>query len=214
MWKRLYLSPPAASRSNVGVEIGPPNPLGLPKPASSVSTSSTFGAPSGAGIGAMEFQSGTEPSSVRFTTPWNGGRRIGRLVRSMPGRSRSSLLGQPHCGRRPRGCRPAVREPPGLIAEVRLEVGRRDLHPEGALAHLALAEVAQQRQQRPDLAACVRETGAVDVRAPLRGAELPDLLQVDAPIPPADGVGGEALPGQNLLEPRRTSGTSAAACSW
>ena len=69
VWKRLYRSPSSPSRSSVGVLIGPPKPLGLPKPASSVSTSRTFGAPSGAGIGATWFQSGWEPSSVRFTTP-------------------------------------------------------------------------------------------------------------------------------------------------
>src|SRR6266436_4665036 len=94
--------------------------------------------------------------------------------------------------------RQLVRERLGLPGEVRLEIGRRDLHPEGALAHLSLAEVADQRQQRPDLAARELEFGAVDVRAPLRGSELPDFLQVDAPVPPAYYVGGEPLPGQHL----------------
>src|SRR6476661_1716459 len=85
--------------------------------------------------------------------------------------------------------RQLVRERLGLAWEVRLEIGRRDLHPEGTLAHLARAEVADQRQQRPDLAAGELETGAVGVRAPLRGAQLLDFFQVDAPVPPAHHVG-------------------------
>ena len=47
VWKRLYLSPPAASRSAFGVEHGPPNALDAPKPTSSRSTINTFGAPAG-----------------------------------------------------------------------------------------------------------------------------------------------------------------------
>jgi hypothetical protein len=35
----------------LGVEIGPPNALEAPKPTSSISTISTFGAPSGGRIG-------------------------------------------------------------------------------------------------------------------------------------------------------------------
>src|SRR6185437_10744615 len=57
--------------------------------------------------------------------------------------------------------RQPVREHLGLPEEVRLEIGRRNLHPEVALAHLSLAEVADQRQQRPDLAARELETGAI-----------------------------------------------------
>src|SRR5437773_1688355 len=91
----------------------------------------------------------------------------------------------------PRGLeavRQLVRERLRLIAEVRLEIGRRDLDSEGALAHLALAEEAEQREQRPNLAALVREMDAVDVLAPLGGTELLDLFQVDAPVPAADNV--------------------------
>ena len=47
VWKRLYLSPPAASFSAAGVAQGPPKALDAPKPASSISTISTLGAPSG-----------------------------------------------------------------------------------------------------------------------------------------------------------------------
>ena len=47
VWKRLYFSPPAASRSAVGVWHGPPNALDAPKPTSSIRTTSTLGAPSG-----------------------------------------------------------------------------------------------------------------------------------------------------------------------
>ena len=47
VWKRLYFSPPAASRSALGVAIAPPNALDAPKPTSSSRTTSTFGAPAG-----------------------------------------------------------------------------------------------------------------------------------------------------------------------
>src|SRR6266550_9077020 len=100
----------------------------------------------------------------------------------------------------PRGLeavRQVVRERLRLIAEVRLEIGRRDLDSEGALAHLAFAEVAEQGQQRPNLAALVREADSLDVFAALGGAELLDLFQVDAPVPAADHVRGEWLPGQH-----------------
>src|SRR4029079_1755188 len=88
----------------------PPTPLGLPKPASSVMTSRTFGAPSGARMGATCSQSGSDPASVSFTTPWNGGRRIGSWVRSIDRSLMSlpllqSVQGTAHgdAGRRHRG---------------------------------------------------------------------------------------------------------------
>ncbi len=48
VWKRLYLRPPAASFSTVGMLIGPPKALLWPKPMSSISTITTLGAPCGA----------------------------------------------------------------------------------------------------------------------------------------------------------------------
>ena len=53
VWKRLNRSPPAASRSAVGVAHGPPNALDAPKPTSSSSTTRTFGAPSGGSSGSI-----------------------------------------------------------------------------------------------------------------------------------------------------------------
>ena len=53
VWNRLNRSPPAASRSAVGVLHGPPNALEAPNPTSSSSTTSTFGAPFGGGNGSM-----------------------------------------------------------------------------------------------------------------------------------------------------------------
>src|SRR3954454_1099557 len=47
VWKRLNFRPPAARRSAFGVAHGPPNALDDPKPASSISTTSTLGAPAG-----------------------------------------------------------------------------------------------------------------------------------------------------------------------
>ena len=48
VWKLLKRSPLFASRSIVGVRIGPPNVLGPPKPTSSISTITMFGALAGA----------------------------------------------------------------------------------------------------------------------------------------------------------------------
>src|SRR5438045_327512 len=69
-----------------------------------------------------------------------------------------------------------------LLSVVRLEVARGDLQSEVALAVLPLAEVAEQRQQRPDLAAGVGEVSSVDVLAALFGSELAHRPEVDAPI--------------------------------
>ena len=47
VWKRVYFSPRPATFSKAGVRAGPPNALEAPKPTSSMSTTTTFGAPSG-----------------------------------------------------------------------------------------------------------------------------------------------------------------------
>src|SRR4026207_1741170 len=49
VWKRLYVRPPAASRSAVGVLHGPPKALDAPQPTSSRSTTRTVGAPARGG---------------------------------------------------------------------------------------------------------------------------------------------------------------------
>src|SRR3954469_24897132 len=95
------------------------------------------------------------------------------------------------------------RERAGLLAVVGLQVGRRDLHAEVALAVLAFAEVAEERQQRSDLAAGEREVDAADVLAALFGGELPHRSQVEAPVPSADHEGGEA---PAIEKPRRRLG--------
>ena len=65
-----------------GVETGPPNVPGLPKPESSMRTSRTLGAPSG-GVGwRLMLQSATDLSSVRPMAPPKSGSRIGSTVRS------------------------------------------------------------------------------------------------------------------------------------
>ena len=53
VWKRLNLSPAPARRSAVGVWQGPPKALELPKPASSIRTIRTFGAPAGGRRGSI-----------------------------------------------------------------------------------------------------------------------------------------------------------------
>ena len=81
-WKRLYLRPWSATRVIAGVETGPPNVDGLPKPASSISTSNTFGAPSGGDGVMLIVQSATDASSVRPIAPPKFGSGIGSTVRS------------------------------------------------------------------------------------------------------------------------------------
>ena len=81
-WKRLYLRPCSATRVIAGVETGPPNVDGLPKPASSISTSNTFGAPSGGDGVMLIVQSATDASSVRPIVPPKFGSGIGSTVRS------------------------------------------------------------------------------------------------------------------------------------
>ena len=78
----MYLRPCSATRVIAGVETGPPNVDGLPKPASSISTSSTFGAPSGGDGVMLIVQSATDASSVRPTVPPKFGSGIGSTVRS------------------------------------------------------------------------------------------------------------------------------------
>src|SRR3954471_24516016 len=53
VWKRVYLRPLAARRSKFGVWHGPPKALEAPKPTSSISTTSTFGAPFGGRSGTI-----------------------------------------------------------------------------------------------------------------------------------------------------------------
>src|SRR5689334_5738988 len=65
--------------------MGPPKVLGLPNPASSISTSSTFGAPAGAPGWRIRFQSGCDPRRVRLAVPSNDGAASGSTVRSGSG---------------------------------------------------------------------------------------------------------------------------------
>jgi len=51
VWNRVYLRPPLAKRSKLGVSMGPPNALLAPNPTSSMRMTRTFGAPSGGLIG-------------------------------------------------------------------------------------------------------------------------------------------------------------------
>ena len=65
VWKRLNFSPSPARRSAVGVWHGPPKALEHPKPASSISTIRTFGAPAGGRSGSIggNFAAGSLASS-------------------------------------------------------------------------------------------------------------------------------------------------------
>ena len=81
-WKPLYLRPCSATRVMAGVETGPPKVDGLPKPASSIRTSSTFGALSGGDGVMLIVQSATDASRVRPIVPPKFGSGIGSTVRS------------------------------------------------------------------------------------------------------------------------------------
>ncbi len=81
-WKALYVTPIACTRVSVGVLIPPPNVSGPPKPASSMSTSSTFGASCGADGPGMKDQSAADSAMVRPMTPLNRRSGIGSTVRS------------------------------------------------------------------------------------------------------------------------------------
>ena len=71
----------AASRSKFGVRHGPPNADDAPKPTSSISTTSTFGAPFGGRKGSIggNFVSGSLASKV--VNPMVGRSGIGRTSR-------------------------------------------------------------------------------------------------------------------------------------
>src|SRR5215468_6270001 len=73
----LYLSPLLATRSKLGVGIGPPNVLVAPKPVSSVMMSSTLGAPLGAVT--PTGKSGLDSLALRPMTPPNGSSSAGRI---------------------------------------------------------------------------------------------------------------------------------------
>ena len=83
VWKRLYLSPFAASRSAVGVETGPPKALEAAKPTSSSSTTSTFGAPSGGRSGSIGGKDVSGSFASYVTTPENARSGIGRCSRAI-----------------------------------------------------------------------------------------------------------------------------------
>src|SRR2546430_10910817 len=86
-----------------------------------------------------------------------------------------------------------VRECPCRLQVVVLDVGRRDLDPEVALAVLTGPEVAQQRQQGAHLASLVAEVNAVGEDSAVLGAESADGLEVVFPVPAAADGGGERL---------------------
>ena len=70
VWKRLYLSPSAASLSSVGDGIPPPKVEYCPNPVSSSKIRTTFGAPLGAFTGWGNC-GGSESLYVLPTLPWN-----------------------------------------------------------------------------------------------------------------------------------------------
>ena len=81
VWKRLYLRPLSASRSSVGMRIGPPKALLAPKPMSSISTMTTFGAPCGAFTSKRGGGVASRASSVVIGAAF--GSAIGSTVRSI-----------------------------------------------------------------------------------------------------------------------------------
>ena len=76
VWKFVYRSPLAASRSSVGVGITPPKVDGAPKPTSSVMINRMLGAPLGGTIRAGH--AGLDCSAFSPICPWNGCGGAGR----------------------------------------------------------------------------------------------------------------------------------------
>src|SRR5215217_9316966 len=97
--------------------------------------------------------------------------------------------------------RQLVRERPSPLAEVRPEQARGNLDAQVALAVLAVAEVADQRQERADLPAGKSEVGSADVLASLARSQLLDAPQIEAPVAAANDEAGEGFPVQH--RPRR-----------
>src|SRR6059058_2989206 len=85
VWKRLYFSPPADSRSAVGVAHGPPNALDAAKPTSSSRMTSTLGAPSGGRRGSIAGNDAAGSLASNGSVPSNGVSGIGRTVRGILG---------------------------------------------------------------------------------------------------------------------------------
>src|SRR5262249_38666442 len=76
VWNIVKRRPLLATRSKVGVDIGPPNVLEAPKPTSSVKTNRIFGAPGGASIPLGK--SGVESFARRWILPLNGASGLGK----------------------------------------------------------------------------------------------------------------------------------------
>lgn len=91
---------------------------GLPKLASSISSSSTFGDPAGGWTWPIKPQSGSDPASVLLPTPLNGGPRIGSFVRS------GSLILTPASRPLPVGAA-AGQEPNGNMTTSTVRIARR-----------------------------------------------------------------------------------------
>src|SRR5436190_7806155 len=89
--------------------------------------------------------------------------------------------------------RELAREGARLLLISGLEIGGRDLDAGVLLPVLTVGEVADQCEERPDLAPGVDEVDVVDVlAAPLLG-ELANALHVDAPVAPGNHIDREGL---------------------
>ena len=82
VWNRLYRSPPAASRSAVGVWHGPPKALEAPKPTSSSRTTSTLGAPAGGSSGSIGGKEVSGSFASYVVSPGAGRSGIGKIARA------------------------------------------------------------------------------------------------------------------------------------
>jgi hypothetical protein len=109
VWKRLNFNPSPARRSAVGVWHGPPNALEHPKPASSIRTMSTLGAPAGGRNGSIGGNCAAGSLASSKTGPSYGRSGIGSTSRSTPAGSgmgmTSQALGRSASSSRPGGRR-------------------------------------------------------------------------------------------------------------
>src|SRR3954453_12999823 len=111
-WNLLSRSPPSDSRSAVGISHGPPYALEAPKPMSSTSTSSTFGAPRGGRTGRIGARGSPGASTVTPTVAVASEVAV-RTSSGRTPRSGSWLISDTgtchHSGTAPRTVHPAAR---------------------------------------------------------------------------------------------------------
>src|SRR6516162_5799073 len=174
-----------------GVAIGPPNVSGLPNPASSMRTMSTFGAPSGGCGPGIINQSGTDWSMVRPAVPPKVRSGIGSAVRSglnLPAASASaafssampflSIEATDLAGEPPRACSAGSRSSPSTMAMTTAVPGA-SLSPRPRSMPLSTLCLANFPTRAPAAAPTPAQALAAQVIAGLADAHFPVQVVLD-----------------------------------